>query len=331
MSYIIYSSHPEIQQIKVWQLNTKNNTQIKLLQIIDVEGSPQPIVINVVKRIFYVGIRPNFSILTFKINLDGTLFNIGNTRFPGSISYISIDSNFSYIFSASYNNALFTISKLQKDSVPHPPHQIINNIQGCHSVNIEPSNNFLFVPALLEDCIYLYKLNKNGSISSNYKDKINVEKNSGPRHMSFHPKKKYFYSLNELSSTIDIWNMQSIIKKIQTISIFPKNYNKFKWAADIHITPNGKYLYACDRTANIISIFTTDKHNGFIKKIGQIITEQQPRSFSIDNTGSYLAVAGQKSHAISVYKINKDSGNLEFVTRQIIGINPIWITINKFI
>lgn len=327
MNFIVYSTHPECQKIKVWNLNCENNRELHLIQTINVEGNPQAMCINIKKKVIYIGIRPNFSIFTYKINLDGTLIKIGHTKLPGSPSYISIDRNFFYIFTASYNNSLFTIHSLQESGVPNVSHKIIENIKGCHSVNIDLNNKIIFTLALLEDCIYFYIINKDGFIELHNNGKLRTEKNTGPRHMCFHPNKKYFYSINELSSTVDIWKTGKIIKKIQTKSILPSNFNHSKWAADIHITPNGKFLYTCERISNIITIFKVSENKGYIDIIGYKKTEEQPRSFSIDKTGKYLVISGQKSNFIKVYKINNKNGKLKFVSRKFAGINPIWVII----
>lgn len=326
MKNIIYSSHPESQQIKVWELN--NTNKFKLLQTINIDDQIQPMFINKKKKIIYVGVRPNFGILIFKINIDGTLTSIKKIKLPGSPSHISTDKNFHYIFSASYNNSLFTISYLEKDGIPKLPHQTIHNIKGCHSVNVDLNNKNVFVPALLEDSIYIFKINNYGFIESRKQKKIVTQKQSGPRHIDFHPNKKFFYSINELNSTIDIWKINNIITKIQTINILPPDYKESKWASDIHITPNGKYLYACDRSANIITIFKTIK-DGRIEIIEYKKTEEQPREFSIDSTGNYLIVAGQKSNFIGLYKINYQNGTLEYISRQFADNNPTWVLFYK--
>lgn len=334
---IIYSSHPEIKQIKIWQLTQKG--KLKKIQKIFLDDNVQPMYINKKKKILYAGIKPNFGVVTFKINSDGTLKKKSLTLLPGSPSYICTDKNNDYFFSASYNQALFTISKIKKNGVPNIPYEIIKEIPGCHSVNLNLNNNFLFVPALLENCIYVYKINrkKNDNIKIKFIKKINnkLEKKSGPRHMAFHPNEKNFYNINELDSSVDTWEFNNEkINYLQKLHLErKKNLNNLHWASDIHIDKKGKYLYACDRAKNIITSFKINKKNGLLKIIeDKKIKQQQPRSFNIDTSGKYILIAGQKSNSIGIYKINNKNGKLKFLKDYFVGNNPIWITnfeINK--
>lgn len=320
---IIYSSHPEQNNIKVWRLNIQK--KLELIQTFNIDGVVQPLLVNFVNKVIYAGIKYQKKITTLKIQSKGNLTKLSEIKIPGDPSYIAVDKFCRYFFVASYNHSLFTISNIKNDGTINTPHQVVNNIKGCHSVNIDCKNKTIFIPALLEDCIYIYKLSKNGCIDVNSKNKILNNKKSGPRHMVFHPNKKNFYNINELNSTIDSWEINDNIKRIQIINILPDNYIEKKWASDIHIHPNGKYLYACDRSANIITIMKINKQ-GNLKVIDHHKTEQQSREFIINTNGNYLVIAGQKHHFITIYKINLD-GKLTMISRNKAEKNPTWIAI----
>lgn len=320
---IIYSSHPEKNQIKVWKTNFLN--EVKLIQKIDMLNSVQPMFINYKQKVLYAGVKSEAKIITFKIDVNGMLKKLSEIQLHGNPSYICTDLYYKYLYTASYSKSSFSISRIKKDGSPELPHQIIKNIKGCHSVNIDLNNEKIFLPALLEDCIYICNLQNNGFINFSYSKKINSAKNSGPRHMTFNPDKIHFYSINELNSTVDVWKINSNIKKIQTLEILPKKIKNNKWASDIHVSPNGKYLYTCDRSANIITTIKIKK-TGYLDIIEYKETEHQPREFVIDNNGKYLIVAGQKSNYIRIYKINLN-GKIDTLFRYNTGINPTWILI----
>ncbi len=84
-----------------------------------------------------------------------------------------------------------------------------------------------------------------------------------------------------------------------------------RWAADIHITPDGRHLYACDRTASIITVFSVSEDGSVLAVEGYQPTETQPRGFNLDHSGKYLIAAGQKSHHIAVYDIVGEQGLLQ--------------------
>lgn len=327
MQQILYISSCDSKEIHIFKLTS--NGKLILIQVVQTKYAIQPIVINPKKRLLYIGTRPNPFILTFFINTNGTIEQIGETLIYYSSSYINIDRLGKYFFSASYNNALFSISTLDQDGIPYAPHRIICELKGCHSVNIHFDNKNIFVPALLNNKIFIYEMCPYGILKIHKQIQLNCFPNSGPRHITFHPNKKIFYSINELNSSVDVWiikNKKNIIH-LQNINIFShvKHKKKF-WASDIHITPNGKYLYTCDRSTHTITTFLINE-KGILTFIEEQYTEKQPRGFNIDLEGKYLIVAGQKSGYIKTYKIlHNQYGKLYPLERYKVGNNPIWIT-----
>jgi 6-phosphogluconolactonase len=107
----------------------------------------------------------------------------------------------------------------------------------------------------------------------------------------------------------------------------PADFTGTCWAADIHITPDGRHLYTTDRTASLISIFDVSAQDGTLTLIGHQPTETQPRGFNIDHNGQFLIAAGQKSHHIEVYGIEPDNGNLTPLARYAVGQGPMWVSV----
>jgi 6-phosphogluconolactonase len=97
------------------------------------------------------------------------------------------------------------------------------------------------------------------------------------------------------------------------------------WAADIHLTPDGQFLYASERTGSSLTGFKINKPDGRLTSIGHWDTEQQPRAFAISPDGRFLAAVGQKSNSMTLYNIHPDTGELTQLERQVTGINPGWV------
>ncbi|MXP56298.1 6-phosphogluconolactonase [Pantoea sp. Mhis] len=330
MTQIVYIASPESKQIYSWQLLA--NGSLTLLQIINTDTQVQPMVISPKKDFLYAGGRPNFCVLSYRIMKNGTLILVDETPLPGSPTYISVDQYRRYLFCSSYNNASISVSPINSNGIPQLCNQIINGIDGCHSANIALNNQLLFVPALKQDCIYLFKFKSNGLLFPYKQIQLKTIKGSGPRHMSFHPNGRYAYSLNELNSSVDVWSineLNGLIKCIQNIDMMPKNFlNTIRWASDIHITPNGKFLYTCDRTSSILTMFSINEDGASLTMKDFQFTEKQPRSFNIDHNGEYLLLAGQKSHRVKVYKI-QEHGVLMELTSYHTGQGPIWVVIHQ--
>jgi 6-phosphogluconolactonase len=97
-------------------------------------------------------------------------------------------------------------------------------------------------------------------------------------------------------------------------------------ASDLHLTPNGKFLYAAERTSSTISTFSVDGKTGKLTRLAGTPTEKWPRSFAIDPAGKYLIAAGQQSDTISVYSID-GAGALRLAAQAPTGKGPNWVEI----
>jgi 6-phosphogluconolactonase len=101
-------------------------------------------------------------------------------------------------------------------------------------------------------------------------------------------------------------------------------------AADLHIAPNGRFLYASERTTSTLAAFRIDAASGRLSALGHTPTETQPRGFAIDPRGSFLLAVGQKSHHLRVYAIDQETGQLAARQRYLMGENPNWVEIVDF-
>ena len=102
------------------------------------------------------------------------------------------------------------------------------------------------------------------------------------------------------------------------------------WAADLHLTPNGKFLYMSERTSNSISAFGVDGASGKLTYLSNAATERQPRGFNIDPMGRFVVVTGEKSDTISVYAIDQGSGALRLLQKYPAGKGANWVEIVSF-
>src|SRR5262249_1920948 len=102
------------------------------------------------------------------------------------------------------------------------------------------------------------------------------------------------------------------------------------WAADLHLTPDGRFLYASERTSSTVGAFRVDGTNGKLTYLGSTPTEQQPRGFAIDATGRFLVVAGEKSDTLSSYAIAGETGALKLIGRYRSGKGSNWVEIIPF-
>ena len=117
-----------------------------------------------------------------------------------------------------------------------------------------------------------------------------------------------------------------MIGLLQSDTTLPKGFAGKPWGADLHLTPDGAFLYASERGSSTIAAFRVDAQSGLVQSIGSYPTETQPRGFNIDPSGRYLLAVGQVSNAMSIYRIRAD-GTLEKTSSQPMGKNPNWVEI----
>ncbi|MEK0169801.1 MULTISPECIES: 6-phosphogluconolactonase [Pseudescherichia] len=329
MQQTVYTASPESQQIHVWRLNDEGT--LTLVQVVDVPGQVQPMVVSPDKRFLYVGVRPEFRVLAYRIAPeDGALTFTAEAPLSGSPTHISTDRQGRFLFTASYNAGSVSVTPLN-DGLPGEITALVEGLDGCHSANISPDNATLWVPALKQDRICLFTLGDNGQLTAQTPAEVTTVEGAGPRHMAFHPNQQYAYCVNELNGSVDVWQLSNAhgqIECVQTLDMMPADFADTRWAADIHITPDGRHLYACDRTASIVTIFSVSEDGSVLAVEGYQPTETQPRGFNIDHSGKYLIAAGQKSHHIALYAIQGAQGLLEEKGRYAVGQGPMWVVVH---
>jgi 6-phosphogluconolactonase len=99
------------------------------------------------------------------------------------------------------------------------------------------------------------------------------------------------------------------------------------WAADIHFTPDGRFLYTSERRSSTLAAFAVDPKGGWLTLVGRAETETEPRGFAIDPSGRWLLAVGQASHRLRVHAIDGKTGALSPHAEMEMGRNPNWVEI----
>ncbi len=193
-----------------------------------------------------------------------------------------------------------------------------------HSALFEPGGNRIFVADLGIDQVKVYTIDKNSTTLKPYKfPEIGMPPGSGPRHMTIHPNGSTLYVANEMGCSVSVVQMarNGVFKVIETISTLPADYKIPNTCADIHLSPDGKFLYVSNRGMNTIAIFSV--LDSRIKLIGHEDTRgEMPRNFTMSPDGEYLLVANQNSNNIVAFKRNAESGLLTY-TGAINAFKPV--------
>ena len=298
-------------------------------------------------RFLYASVRSEpFSIISYSINSEtGKLTQLSKESLPDNMVYISVDNIGRFLLSVSYTGAKIVVNPIESNGlVQAEPIQIIPTGPKPHSILVDQSNRFVYVPHLGNDQIKQFLFNAStGTLTPNDPDVVYTKDDSGPRHFVFSPNNKFIYVSNELDGTVYSYEMNNktgALTEIQRISVFPPHTMNNELSsdsqdttikiADIHITPDGKWLYVSERATNTITAFSVNDNTGNLAYIESYDTEEIPRGFNIDPNGNFVIVAGQKSDHVAVHSINPETGELKLLDRFESGNEPNWIEIVEF-
>jgi 6-phosphogluconolactonase len=187
-----------------------------------------------------------------------------------------------------------------------------------HAVTVSPGNDYLLVNDLGLDRIMIFHLQAATAklTPSSVQPYFSAKPGAGPRHGAFHPTGRWFYSLNEMHSTIDqlAWDEHhGTLKWISTTPTLPLDFPvEQNTAAEVVIDGEGRFLYASNRGHDSIAIFSIDGRTGELTLVERhSCGGKEPRHFAIDPSGHWLLVANQQTNNIVVFKRDRSSGTLK--------------------
>lgn len=270
-------------------------------------------------------------IAAFSFNKENGILTFINKQHSGGDHpcHVEVDKTGKWVFASNYTSGSLSVLPVNKDgsigkavSFQHAgsgPNVQRQKSPHVHGAIISPDNKTLFVTDLGIDKVMLYDFDAStGKLSPSKKPFIQTEPGSGPRLFTFHPDKKLAYTVEELSGTVVFYkHKKGKLKAKQRISTMADDDKRFPGSADIHVSPDGKYLYASNRgEVNTIAIFSINNQNGKLTSIGhQSTLGKAPRNFNFDPTGNFLLCGNQNSDEIVIFKKDSltglltDSGN----------------------
>ncbi len=334
---IVYVSNAESNDIYVMQLNRQTGEltlleKVALPGIIKAGGST-PMAVSPDRRFLFVATRGEpQSVFTFAIDpKSGKLKLIGSGPLVDSMPFIATDHTGRFLFAASYQGHKFTVSPIGTNGVIGATQQVLDHHTNAHSILIDAKNRYVLAATLGNDLVNVLKFEaKTGKLEPNTPPSVAVKAKTGPRHLVFHPKGKLLYVLGELDGAVHLFDYDATkgqLKEKQAVNSLPPGVTGKIAAADIHLTPDGKFLYSSDRTSNTLAAFKVNAADGTLTMIEIIPTETMPRSFSIDSAGRFLFVVGMRSHQMSSYQIDASTGKLTKLKEYAMGKIPNWVEI----
>jgi len=247
-----------------------------------------------------------------------------------------------------------SVNPIGADGRVGDPVQTIPVGRHAHSVRIDNTNRYVFVPTLGTDQIFQFVFDaSSGRLTSNTPAVVQLKPGTGPRHLVVSADNRFVYVLNELTGTVTTFALDArtgLLSEQESVAVLPtdsklvpgmprgavgtaganqapRNTDNDIWASDVHLRPDGRFIYAAERTSNTIATLRVDGATGKLTYVASTPTEKQPRGFAIDASGKYLVASGEKSGTISVYSIDASDGTLKLLDKYPTGKGSNWVEI----
>jgi 6-phosphogluconolactonase len=328
----VYVANADSQEISVLQMDRASGA-LMAIETVNVGGTAMPMALSPDKRVLYAALRSQpYRVVSFSIDpASGKLKKLGEAALADSMANIDVDRSGRWLFAASYGGNKITVNSIDKDGLVGAVQQLIPTRPNAHAIHADASNRYVFATSLGGDNLSSWRFDAaTGMLSANEQALIAAPPKSGPRHFVWDAAQRRVYVLHELDASLAVFDYDAArgtLREVQRTSALPAGFNGKPWAADLHLAPDGRHLYASERTSSTIAVYEVDPASGLLKTLASVPTEKTPRGFALDPSGRYLVASGQESHAIAVYAIDVASGALAPLQRYAVGKNPNWVEI----
>jgi 6-phosphogluconolactonase len=293
-----------------------------------------PLALSPDQRLLYAARRSEpLEVLSFAIDPhSGELTALGTAPLPHSMANIATDRSGRWLFSASYGGHVIAVGAIDGDGVAQAAHQVLPTAPHAHAIQADPSNRFVFAPCLGGGHVMQLRFDAaTGALTPNEPPLFVPHAGASPRHLVFDMAGRFAYLLNELDAMIDVLVVDPVtgtLSTVQTVASLPPGFaDGAPWAADIRLSPDGRFLYSSERRSSTLAAFGVDPASGELTPLGHAPTEAQPRGFAITPDGAFLIAAGQLSNRLSVHAIDARTGALTRRSSCAAGGNPNWLEI----
>ncbi|MBV7507069.1 lactonase family protein [Bacillus sp. sid0103] len=279
-------------------------------------------------------------VAAYSINkTSGELTPINKQLLPGSSPcHVSLDSTRKYLFSSNYHKGSVESYLLNPTTgALNPPVSIMKH-EGAgpdprqekphtHFAGVTPDEKYVAVVELGIDCLITYQIGDDGSLEE--VSRLPLKGGSGPRHLTYHPTKNLAYIMTEFSSEVIVLTYHpenGHFTERQYISTLPDDFNENNQGSAIHISSDGRFVYAGNRGHNSIAVFRVDQETGELSFVERTSTEGDwPRDFMLDPTEKFIIASNQESSNIVLFSRDLNTGKLTLLLSDIEVPHPVCI------
>lgn len=348
-STFAYISSPADGLISQYQLDDASGA-LSLVEQTKAGNQVNPMALSPDGKALFAALRAKpYQVVSFSIEpVTGHLKPLAQAPLAESLAYLSTDRSGRFLMGASYGADLLSVQPIDAQHRPSDSIQTYKTSMHAHSVRTDPSNRFAYAGNLGVDRVLQYRLEpKDGKLVPIGEGYVTVPENTGPRHLAFAPNGKFLYVVGEMSGTVTAFSINDKtggLKQVNQANGIPERLklapgqardarnNDLKddptpriWAADVRISPDGKWLFTSERTSSSVSVFKVDPATGKVTFAENYpVEEKQPRNIAVAPNGRWLLVTGEKAEKVGSYSIAAD-GALKRVGEAPSGKGALWI------
>jgi 6-phosphogluconolactonase len=259
--------------------------------------------------------------------------------------YVEVDPSGKNALVANYGSGSFAAFPLAADGTVQPVSGFIQDKGSSvnpdrqegphgHCLVAGPGDRYVYGCDLGLDKVMIFKFDPDkGTLAPNEPAFAEVKPGAGPRHIAFHPNGQWAFVINEMASSITVFNYRDPavnggLREVQTISTLPEGFTGQNTCAEVAVHPSGKFVYGSNRGDNSIAVFGFDPDGGagqltFIERVPT--GGKTPRQFEIDPTGRYLLAANQDSNTVVVFRVDAVTGRLQPTGVTVQSDNPMCV------
>lgn len=338
MKEILYvGTYSDVASKGVYVLEIDRASQTsKIIQTVHDKKNPTFLTVHPSQRFLYVAYREgadeadkNGTIAAYQIDQDTGEISFLNSfsSMGASPCHVSVDPSGRMLFVSNYQGGNLSAFRINSDGslagdpefIQHDGKSVDPQRQKApymHSMIPFRDGKFVYASNLGTDKIMIYQVNaETGKLTPADVSFVRSQAGAGPRHFVIHPTRNFAYSVEELSNTVAIYQVNeqegglSPFGRVNMLS--DKMQSERNSAADIRVSKDGRFLYASNRGQDNLVIYQIDQQSGLLSLVGHQPTGgRHPRNFKIDNHGELIFVANMDNDNVVVFSQDTSSGRL---------------------
>lgn len=305
--------------------------RLQRLQTLDLGGTGLPMALDATRRRLFVSCRDEPpSVVTCTIDANGRLATDARNPLPASMAFLELDRSGRWLLGASYHQHRVAVASIDGEGGVQAADAVHDGGRHAHCIRLASSGQHAWSTSLGDDAVLQWRWDPDtGTLTPNDPRRLAMRSGSGPRHLALHPNGQVAWLLNELDATLEVLAIEAPGGTLRSIghhpTLPPDRRDAQPWAADLHATPDARWLYTSERTTSTVAGFAVSPDGLVLAPIGHWPVQAQPRSFAITADGRWMMVAGQRSHTVGLYRIDPADGGLEPVDEAGVGRGPAWV------